>query len=265
VRPVRVTATATDRLTVADTYLDPAGARPNLSVRPDATVETVLLAGRTVQGVRLTTGEELEAPDVVVCAGAIHSPALLLRSGVERPGLGQGLQDHPALRIVVPLEPWERAPDRQRLPFGITVHDGDVQLLPMDYTGDLDTGGVIVALMSSRARGCVSLTGGQPEVAFDLLADERDRDAMAAALAGAERLTIEAGLTAVAPAVDQLGDVFHAAGTCRMGEGGVVDERLRVIGYAGLRVADASVIPVLPRAHPMLTCVLIGERVIDLW
>ena len=30
-------------------------------------------------------------------------------------------------------------------------------------------------------------------------------------------------------------------------------------------VADASIIPILPRAHPMLTCALVGERLIDLW
>jgi choline dehydrogenase/5-(hydroxymethyl)furfural/furfural oxidase len=263
--PVRVTATATDRISVADAYLAGATGRSNLSVRVETTVDALLLSGRVAQGVRLTTGEELEAATVVVCAGAIHSPALLLRSGVERRGIGHGLQDHPALRIVLPLAPEQRAPDRHRAPFGVTVHDGDAQLLPMDYTDDLTTGGVIVALMASRARGCVTVTAGQPEVAFELLADERDREAMATALAGAEALVRDAGFDAVVPALDQLGDVFHAAGTCRMGDGGVVDERLRMIGYDGLRVADASVIPVLPRAQPMLTCVLIGERLIDLW
>jgi len=50
-----------------------------------------------------------------------------------------------------------------------------------------------------------------------------------------------------------------------MGAGAVVDERLQVIGYGGLRVADASIIPLLPRAHPMLTCALIGERLVELW
>jgi choline dehydrogenase len=40
----------------------------------------------------------------------------------------------------------------------------------------------------------------------------------------------------------------------------VVDSRCRVIGYGGLRVADASVMPDLPRAGPDRTCVMIGER-----
>jgi hypothetical protein len=179
--------------------------------------------------------------------------------------LGENLQDHPALRIVVPLEPDQRVPDRRRLPFGVTVRVGAVQLLPMDHTGDVATGGVLVALMDSQARGCVQLAGDGPVVAFDLLDDERDREALAAGLARAARITEAAGLAAEVPTLDRLGDVFHAAGTCRMGDGGVVDERLRVPGYDGLRVADASVVPVLPRAHPMLTCALIGERLVELW
>jgi choline dehydrogenase-like flavoprotein len=263
VAPVRVTATSTRRVSVADAYLQPARPRANLAVRVDATVDSVLLAGQAARGVRLDTGEELEAGEVVVSAGAIHSPALLLRSGVERPGVGENLQDHPAVRIVLHLAPEQRAPDRRRLPFGVTVSDGGARLLPMDHTGDVATGGVLVALMDSHARGCVRLVDGQPVAAFDLLADERDRAALAGALAGAARITAAAGFDAEVPPLDHLGDVFHAAGTCRMGE--VVDERLRVVGYEGLRVADASVMPVLPRAHPMLTCVLIGERLVELW
>jgi choline dehydrogenase/5-(hydroxymethyl)furfural/furfural oxidase len=265
VRPVRATATSTHRVTLADAYLVPARDRPNLTVRTDATVATLLLAGRTVYGVRLTTGEELEAPDVVVCAGAIHSPVLLLRSGIDRPGLGENLQDHPALRIVVPLVPDQQVPDHRRLPFGVTVRDGLVEVLPMDHTGDVATGGVLVALMDSHARGRVQLAGDEPAVAFDLLADERDREVLAAALARVALITEAAGLATEVPPIERLRDVFHAAGTCRMGEGGVVDERLRVVGYDGLRVADASVVPVLPRAHPMLTCALIGERLVELW
>jgi 5-(hydroxymethyl)furfural/furfural oxidase len=61
-----------------------------------------------------------------------------------------------------------------------------------------------------------------------------------------------------------VGDYVHAAGTCRMGAvddpGAVVDPLLRVIGYDGLRVADASVMPDLPRANTHVTCVMIGER-----
>jgi choline dehydrogenase len=57
----------------------------------------------------------------------------------------------------------------------------------------------------------------------------------------------------------------HAVGTCRMGAVGdsqaVVDPECRVIGVAGLRVVDASVIPVPPCAPTHLTAVMIGEHV----
>ena len=61
---------------------------------------------------------------------------------------------------------------------------------------------------------------------------------------------------------------YHPSGTARMGPdrdpGAVVDPTLRVRGVEGLRVADASVIPRIPRAPTNLTCIAIGERAADL-
>ena len=58
----------------------------------------------------------------------------------------------------------------------------------------------------------------------------------------------------------------HPACSCRMGtdEGAVVDAQLRVHGIDGLRVADASVMPSLPRGNPNLACMMIGEKLADL-
>ena len=57
---------------------------------------------------------------------------------------------------------------------------------------------------------------------------------------------------------------FHPVGTCRMGargdEGAVVGPDGRVHGVAGLRVADASVMPVIVRATTNLTAIMIGEK-----
>ena len=59
----------------------------------------------------------------------------------------------------------------------------------------------------------------------------------------------------------------HPVGTARMGSAGdpdaVVDQHGRVLGLAGLRVADASIMPTIPRANTHLTCVMIGERVAE--
>ena len=48
------------------------------------------------------------------------------------------------------------------------------------------------------------------------------------------------------------------------GDDAVVDEELRVRGIDGLRVADASIMPTLPRGNPNLACMMIGEKAADL-
>ena len=60
--------------------------------------------------------------------------------------------------------------------------------------------------------------------------------------------------------------VFHACGTCRMGtdKGSVVDERLRLRGVEGLRVADASVFPAVPSGNTNAPAIMVGERAADL-
>ena len=58
----------------------------------------------------------------------------------------------------------------------------------------------------------------------------------------------------------------HMVGTCKMGDDrmAVVDERLRVHGIAGLRVADASIMPTMTSGNTSIPCMMIGEKCADM-
>ncbi|WP_431270379.1 GMC family oxidoreductase [Dankookia sp. P2] len=111
------------RVTTNDGYLEPARRRPNLTIRGGALVDRVLFEGRRARGVRVRFAEgweEIAAREVVLCAGAIHSPCILMRSGIgpasslaplgipvlhDLPAVGQHFMDHPILRATLALKP----------------------------------------------------------------------------------------------------------------------------------------------------------------
>jgi choline dehydrogenase len=108
------------RFSAADAFLRPAMTRPNLEVRTGATVLGLELEGTRARGVRLRRGrggtETVRAErEVILSAGAIGSPHLLLLSGVgpadeladagiearhDLPGVGRNLQDHPFVTVL---------------------------------------------------------------------------------------------------------------------------------------------------------------------
>jgi pyridoxine 4-oxidase len=106
VAPNSLTIRGGRRVTVADAYLDCVRARPNLTVISDALVHRLTLSGTSATGViaeirgKATT---LEAGVTILCAGAIASPLLLMRSGIgpaeslERAGV-RCIADHPGCR-----------------------------------------------------------------------------------------------------------------------------------------------------------------------
>ena len=264
----------TRRVSMADVFLR--SPLPNLDVRTDAEVAAVLLDGRRAAGVQLTSGAVMDAGEVVLSAGAIHSPLLLAGAGIDSRGIGRNLQDHPAVQMGVGLASAGHVPDCERIPFGVVIRHESVLILPMDHTGRADRGGVIVALLEAQSRGAVTVdgagTGGR--VAFGEMANAHNRedlhDGVRVATALLSHRRVRRVVTDVdVPAIDAIDGVYHTAGTCRLGTpedaDAVVDPNLRVIGYEGLRVVDASVMPHLPAATPMLTCALIGAHAASRW
>jgi choline dehydrogenase/5-(hydroxymethyl)furfural/furfural oxidase len=303
--PARLTVSDDGRrVSTNDAYLEPARGRPNVSIRGDAPVDRVLLEGRRAVGVRLHDGTEVEAGCVWLSCGAIHSPTLLLRSGVDRPGIGHNLKDHPSAPVLLRLRPdfvvqpgqWPAIGGVLRWSSGHA--EADLQLVALGRLPGPEgerTALLLVALMEVQGSGRVSLRsddpGGRPRIEFDLLADQHDRARLRLGLrhvlsivdqpavrAIVEEVVLDGAgspdaLVADDDALDQwlvagVGDYVHAAGSCRMGAPddplAVVDPQLRVIGYERLCVADASVMPDLPRANTNLTAVAIGERAAEL-
>lgn len=280
------------RVSASDAYLTGIRDRPNLTVRTGRAVVRILLEGQRAVGVELADGSVFEANEVIVSAGAIHSPLLLLRSGVVRPGIGQGLKDHASGRFALRLrEPADASTlaSATLLRWSSRHEVGDLQLLPLNHVGVGEYAALLFAIMSVHSTGSVELSGGQPVIRTNMLADERDRErlreaarhvALLAATDPFRRIADEVfiddiGTPAAAlpdddAALDRwltanTGDYVHASCTCRMGraddERAVVNTVGLVHGYAGLRVCDASIFPDIPRANTHLPTMMVAERI----
>lgn len=166
----------------------------------------------------------------------------------------------------------------------VQFHVIPVQILD-EGTTDPEGHGVLVTpcLLTPESRGSVRLASSDPTarpiVRNGFYAQERDLERMVAAL----RLMLEIGAQpAMAPycatplqcpgddsdaalaahARATTFEIYHPVGTCAMGT--VVDEQLRVRGLEGLRVVDASVMPVVPRGNTNAPVIAIAERAADL-
>ena len=90
-------------------------------------------------------------------------------------------------------------------------------------------------------------------------------DVIDAELAPGPAMTTDADFTAYAR--DNAWTVFHPCGTCRMGDDArksVVDARLRAHGIGGLRVADASIFPIIPSGNTNAPAIMVGEKAADM-
>jgi len=280
------------RVTSAEASLWPVLDRDNLEVRTDTLVDRVVFDGRRTVGLLLADGDVLPAERVVLAAGAIHSPAILLRSQVDTPGVGTGLQDHPSAPLTLLLGDGHAGVPGS-LAVGSLLRRDPLQFLPMNHLGPgaPGLGLLMTALMRPRARaGTVRLASDDPTVDpivdFALLDDPADVAALVAGVRMAldllaapsfqqivEEVYIDAFGTAAATLCDDrsieqwvrraVGDYVHSSSSCAMGT--VVDDDGCLIGYDGVYVCDASVFPTIPDVNTHLPTTMLAERLSARW
>ena len=197
------------RASVALAYLTPeVRRRGNLAIMTETAVRRVLVEGKRATGLLVQRGGEMlriAAGHVIVSAGAIGSPALLLRSGigpaeqlrergvdvvVARPGVGENLQEHPAVGLSAFLAPAARLPAGEhyhlqsllRWSSGLAdTPEGDMHVAVSTRSGWHAVGQRIGTLYGwvnkSYSKGRLRLgatVDGPPEIDFRMLSDPRD-------------------------------------------------------------------------------------------
>lgn len=254
-RLVPLTRTADGRRSsVVDTVLESARTRSGLVVRVGDAATHVLLDGRRVVGVALSSGDIVEADEVVVSAGAVHTPALLLSSGIGASGIGAsgvgpagvglGVQDHPAVSFTLRLRRPARAGRLAMAAVASLASDGssspDLQLLAMNRVdGDGEYGALVLALLDVQSRGRVTLgaDAARPRVDLAQLSDERDLVRLARGVLSTVRLIRSGAFDEVADAV-----FLDASGTPLDALGDTVDDVARWLttGVQGLYHVSSS-------------------------
>jgi choline dehydrogenase len=178
------------RLSTSLTHLAAARDRDNLTVRPDTLVDAVRIEGGRAVGVRIAgVGETIEAGRVVLAAGTLCTPSVLLRSGIgsrgalarlgvapvsELPGVGEHLVDHVWTSVDVPTQPGQ--PAGQLTQTVVTMRSSsadpsgppDLHLVPCSAmeSDDSPTGALFfigVSVLKPRSRGRLWLESADPQ------------------------------------------------------------------------------------------------------
>lgn len=196
-------------------YLDPARHRLNLTLRPNCTVHRILFQGNRAVGVEVESDGEkfvVESDQIILSAGAIGSPQILMLSGIgpqehlqslgipvltDLPGVGRNLRDHPAVWVTWKTKEGfalDGLAPRMQVTLRYTA-DGshlrnDMKISMQSFaTGRVNEGGNRMAPLGIRITGGIYLAAGagelklasadpnaQPILDYNYLQDPFDRD-----------------------------------------------------------------------------------------
>ena len=331
------------RASTARAFLKPVKARPNLEILTAHQVKRVTFENGRATGILCTHGDDdrkiTARREVILSAGAIGSPQILMLSGigapehlgehgiatqVALPGVGANLQDHlqarpifkcksPTLnnqvstlagRMGIALEfaLKRTGPMTMAASLGVgfmktrpELESPDIQfhVQPFSAGSDMKPHGfsaftTSVCQLRPESRGQIRLKSADPaappRIDPGYLSNETDCQTMvegvriARRIAGSEPLKSEITeeympgprLSDDAELLDWIRDtattIYHPSGTCKMGQDGdaVVDDRLRLRGIDGLRIADASIMPNLVSGNTNGPTIMIAEKAADL-
>jgi 5-(hydroxymethyl)furfural/furfural oxidase len=243
---VPTTSTPASRVSAAMAYLTPeVRRRPNLRILPEAFVESILFEGQRATGLRVRSAagsEEFRGAEIILAAGALHSPAILQRAGIgparllrdlgisvvaDRGGVGENLQDHPCVSMGFYLRPRARQPRtlyRGQM-LGLRYDSGVEGCAPSDMYWTLPNriswhrlgralGALIVCVYKPYSRGRLQIASAdasaEARIEFNLLSDARDLTRLVQGVAMARDLLAHPGVGAAAA------DIFPARYTPRI-------------------------------------------------
>ncbi|HEV8461577.1 MAG TPA: GMC family oxidoreductase N-terminal domain-containing protein [Gaiellaceae bacterium] len=250
----------------------------------DVRAEQVVVCGGTIGSAELLLRSGIGPAD--------HLRSVGVDVVVDLPGVGENLHDHllspvifSAEREIGPPSPglpacqthlfWRSrpglpAPDIQPIHFMVPMYE--------DWMSGPENGFTLLGgIVRPESRGTLRLTGPGPDdpVALDpnVLASENDFEGLVAAVELCRRIGASLDDWGVAEQYPGARDVrdyvretaityHHQVGTCAIGT--VVDPRLQVHGVEGLRVADASVMPMVTTGNTNAPSIMIGERAAEL-
>lgn len=337
-----------ERYSNAAAYLREAEKRENLTVLTHTHVTQIVFRDKRAVGVNASRKQQrmqLDArKEVLLCAGSIGSPQLLLLSGVgprdevgkhqiplvhDLPGVGENLQDHLDIHIthlektrfafsfhVASL--WRHLKSLWQYVFhrrgeltinyaqaGGFIKTNTQQLspqlqwhfVPSIFTNSAQRLGplfysygytLMTCLLHPQSRGKITLKNADPftppNIDAGYLSHSADLDEMVTGFKLSRKILAQPAFDAyrgneIEPGTAVQSDeairdyirkhaetIYHPVGTCKMGidKMAVVDPELKVHGLIGLRVIDASVMPLLPSGNTNAATTMIAEKGADL-